>query len=53
MCVGGLLRRVGVCRAKRDIAGLDLLAEPIELFPFLRVSTHESWREADIRCGTP
>jgi hypothetical protein len=37
MGVGRSLRRIDLCHAKRDFAGLDLLPEPIELLELLRV----------------
>ena len=48
MGVGRPFRRIDLCHAKRDLAGLDLLPEPIELLELLRVGAHKGCREADI-----
>ena len=48
MGVGRPFRRIDLCHAKRDFAGLDLLPESIELLKFLRVGAHEGCREVDI-----
>ena len=48
MGVGGLFRRVDLRDAKRDFAGLDQLAQPIEFLPLVRIGAHPGWREADI-----
>ena len=48
MGVGRPLRRIDLCHAKRDFAGLDLLPEPIELLELLRVGAHRGCREVDI-----
>jgi hypothetical protein len=48
MGVGRPFRRIELCYAKRDFAGLDQLPEPIELLEFLRVGAHEGRREVDI-----
>jgi hypothetical protein len=46
--VGRLFRRIDLRHAKRDFARLDLLAQPIELLPLLRIGAHERCREVDI-----
>ena len=48
MGVGCPFRRIDLCHAKRDFAGLDLLPEPIELLELLRVGAHKGCREVDI-----
>jgi hypothetical protein len=48
MGVGRPFRRIGLCHAKCDFAGLDQLPEPIELLPLLHVRAHESRREPNI-----
>ena len=48
MGVGCPFRRIDLCHPKRDLAGLDLLPEPIELLKFLRVRAHKGCREVDI-----
>src|SRR5580700_4660935 len=48
MGVGRAFRRVDLRHAKRDFARLDLLAQPIEPFPLLRIGAHPGCREADI-----
>ncbi len=48
MGVGRPFRRIDLCHAKRDFAGLDLLPEPIELLELLCVGTHKGCREVDI-----
>jgi hypothetical protein len=46
--VGRLFGRINLRHAKRDFAGLDLLAQPIELLPLLGVGAHHGRREVDI-----
>jgi hypothetical protein len=48
MGVGRAFRRIDLCHAKRNFAGLDLLPEPIELLELLRAGAHKGCREADI-----
>ena len=48
MGVGRPFRRIDLCHAKRDFAGIDLLPEPIELLEFLRVGAHKGCCEVDI-----
>src|ERR1700677_3522446 len=47
MGVGRPFRRIDIRHAKRNFAGLDKLAQPIELLPLLRVGAHPGRREAD------
>lgn len=48
MGVGSPLRRIDLCHAKRDLAGLDLLPKPLELLELLGVGAHKGCREVDI-----
>ena len=48
MGVGRPFRRIDLCHAKRDFAGLDLLPEPIELLEILHVGAHKGCLEVDI-----
>ena len=48
MGVSRPLRRVDLRHAKGDLAGLDLLSEPIELFELLCVRAHEGCCEVDV-----
>ena len=48
MGVGRPFRRIDLCHAKRDFAGLDLLPEPIELLEILHVGANIGCLEVDI-----
>jgi hypothetical protein len=48
---GRPFRRIDLCHAKRDLAGFDLLPEPIELLELLCVGAHEGCREVDVPLG--
>ena len=48
MGVSRPLRRVDLRHAKGDLAGLDLLPEPIELFELLCVRAHKGCCEVDV-----
>jgi hypothetical protein len=46
--VGCPFRRIDLRHAKSDLAGLDLLPEPIELLELLRVGAHKGCCEVDV-----
>ena len=48
MGVGRPFRRIDLRHAKGDLAGLDLLPEPIELFELLCVRAHKGCCEVDV-----
>src|ERR1700684_3737739 len=48
MGVGRPFRRIDLCHAKRDFAGIDLLPKPIEFLEFVRVGAHKGCCEPDI-----
>ena len=48
MGVGRPLRRIDFCHAKGNLAGLDLLPEPIELLELLCVGAHKGCCEVDV-----